>query len=191
MNRKLVNIVGIGFSVFMVVLTVYHFSEGNKYEYQITAAGIVLGLIPIIVERVSAFRFKIAVILAYYAFLFSALYLGSVRHFYSLGWWDIFLHLLSGVLIGAVAFGLIERMISKEAIKGISPMLVFLFVLSVAALGGVIWEIYEFSADHLIGTTTQGGGNSDTMIDLIADSTGGLIAAIASYIRWKQGAKKV
>ncbi len=186
MNRKLVSVIGIGFAIFMAVLTVFHFSEGNKYEYQITAAGIVLGLIPIIIERVSSFRFKIPVVLAYYAFLFSALYLGSVRHFYSLGWWDVFLHLLSGVLIGFAAFGLLERMILPEAARAIARMLVFLFVLAVAALGGVFWEIYEFSADHLIGTTTQGGGNPDTMIDLIADTTGGLAAAAISTIRWKQ-----
>lgn len=59
-----------------------------------------------------------------------------------------------------------------------SRSFVLLFLFSVSVLGGVFWEIYEFSADHLLGTTTQGGGNVDTMGDLIADSLGGLLVAI-------------
>ena len=66
------------------------------------------------------------------------------------------------------------------------PLVYFSFSLSFAALGGVLWEIYEFSFDQLFGMTLQGGGITDTMIDLIADTLGGLSIAIWAGIRFKR-----
>lgn len=45
--------------------------------------------------------------------------------------------------------------------------------------------MYEFSMDQLFHMTLQGGGNSDTMVDLIADTTGGLVIAVISLIKTK------
>jgi hypothetical protein len=72
----------------------------------------------------------------------------------------------------------------------ISPWIIFLFTLSFAALGGVIWEIYEFSSDQFFNMTLQGGGNDDTMIDLISDTGGGLIIALWAGFRTKMKVKK-
>ncbi len=61
-----------------------------------------------------------------------------------------------------------------------NPIFVFIFVLSFAALCGVIWEIYEFTIDTLFNLDMQGVeccGVTDTMVDLIAD----LIGSIISY----------
>lgn len=122
------------------------------------------------------------IMISYFVFLFASQYLGSILDFYRFGWWDTFLHLLSGALLAFVAIALYERMTHKEARKEISYWLVFLFVLSFSVFGGVVWEIYEFSMDQFFGMTLQGGGNFDTMVDLLADTSGAIvIAAIAAF----------
>lgn len=121
-----------------------------------------------------------------FSFLTGSQYFGSIRGWYGLGWWDTFLHFVSGLLLGFAAIALYERLVHRDAGKAISAWFVFLFVLGFAALGGVMWEIYEFSGDQFFGTTLQGGGNKDTMTDLIADVLGGLVVATGSGIRTKR-----
>ena len=43
---------------------------------------------------------------------------------------------------------------------------------------GVIWEIFEFSLDYVIGLNMQKSGLVDTMGDLIVNSIGSLFVAI-------------
>lgn len=135
-------------------------------------------------------QFNLPIIISYLIFLFASQFLGSILGWYGLGWWDTFLHLLSGSLLAFTGIALYERLVYRNAGKEISPWFVFLFTLSFSALGGVIWEIYEFSSDQLFGMTLQGGGNTDTMIDLIADTIGGLIIAVWAGVRTKIKVKK-
>jgi hypothetical protein len=91
----------------------------------------------------------------------------------TLGWWDLCLHGISGILLVCAGLALYERFGQKNT--G-SPGFTFLFALSFKALGGVLWEIYEFSVDQLFRLASQ-GGNIDTMTDLMADLAGGFLAA--------------
>mgnify|MGYP001208113832 CR=1 FL=1 len=52
---------------------------------------------------------------------------------------------------------------------------------------GVIWEIFEFAADQLLGLNMQKSGIMDTMTDLIVDFIGALIGAIMGYFYLKGG----
>lgn len=185
MKRKWVLMLSLAYTVFMAVLFFYYFSKGTTHSYQVALAGVLCGAIPLLLAKFTKLTFNLSVTLSYLAFLFASQYLGSILHFYGLGWWDTFLHLLSGALLAFVAIALYERLVHREGKTEVSPWLLFWFVVSFAVLGGVVWEMYEFSMDQLFHMTLQGGGNSDTMVDLIADTTGGLVIAVISLIKTK------
>ncbi|MBH0167979.1 hypothetical protein [Fictibacillus sp. 18YEL24] len=189
MKRKILLVLSAAYVIFMAYLCFYYFSKDETHSYQVAFGGIFCGLIPLGLILFTKIKFNMPIMISYFAFLFASQYLGSILDFYRFGWWDTFLHLLSGALLAFVAIALYERMTHQKARKEISYWLVFLFVLAFSVFGGVVWEIYEFSMDQFFGMTLQGGGNFDTMVDLLADTAGAIvIAAIAAFrtkIRFK------
>jgi len=114
-------------------------------------------------------------------FIFISLYLGTLNNFYRYEWWDTMLHVVSGIIIGFFAIIILKKHNPHNSMNSYNPIFVFIFVLSFAALCGVIWEIYEFTIDTLFNLDMQGVeccGVTDTMVDLISD----LIGSIISYI---------
>lgn len=185
MNRKLVIILSAMYVIFMAILAVYYFKQEQSFKSTIAIGGIVCGAIPLLLAIFTKLQFNLPIVVSYLLFLIGSQYLGSIRGWYGLGWWDTFVHFISGGIIAFAGIALYERMIHRNAGNAISPWFVFWFTLSFAALGGVLWEIYEFSCDQLLGMTLQGGGNKDTMTDLVADTGGGLLIACWSGIRTK------
>ena len=114
------------------------------------------------------------------------------------------LHIVSGGILGLIGFLLVYLMnkTAKEHELKLSPKFVALFTFTFALAAGVIWEIFEFLVDvtlntnmqrwadipaqPLIGRLEQGIGLLDTMGDLIIDTIGGLVAAVAGYIYLKE-----
>ncbi|CAN7243205.1 hypothetical protein LJR015_000924 [Peribacillus frigoritolerans] len=191
MNRKLVISLSIVYVLFMGALSIYYYTADETFKSLVSIGGVVCGAIPLYLALFTKLQFNLPIIISYLIFLFGSQFLGSILGWYGLGWWDTFLHLLSGSLLAFTGIALYERLVYRNAGKEISPWFVFLFTLSFSALGGVIWEIYEFSSDQLFGMTLQGGGNKDTMIDLIADTIGGLIIAVWAGVRTKIKLKKI
>ena len=178
MKRGIQNILSIGYAILMIVLFVILFMKGDKYRYPIALGGIACGLVPLALDKFFKIRFHLPFIISYFAFLVGSQCLGSMLKLYSLGWWDTFLHVLSGLLIAFLAIDLMEKFSTDQSRSEMSAWFIFLYVLSFGVFGGVLWEIWEFSVDHIIGTNTQGGGNFDTMTDLIADTVGAIVIAL-------------
>jgi len=117
-------------------------------------------------------------------FLYGSLFLGEVGGAYDrFWWWDVMLHLSSGVMLGFLGF-LILYILRVQGKLKMTPGLVAFFAFCVAMAGGAIWEIVEFLIDQLFGATMQ-RGNLDTMKDLIVDGLGaiGVVMAGYSYLR--------
>ncbi|MEE8669968.1 MAG: hypothetical protein SOI41_04780 [Heyndrickxia coagulans] len=186
MDRKIVFGISLVYVLWMAVLCAMQYTAGASWKAAVALGGVICGAIPLILSWIPRLRFHLPLVISYFLFLTGSQYFGSIRGWYGLGWWDTFLHFVSGVLLGFAAIALYERLVRRDAGKGVSAWFVFLFVLGFAALGGVLWEIYEFSGDQFFGTTLQGGGNKDTMTDLIADVLGGLVVATGSGIRTKR-----
>jgi hypothetical protein len=179
MKRGIQAILSISYTLIMIGLFVLFFLKGDKYRYQIALGGVICGLVPYALDKFFKIKFTLPFIISYFAFLVASQCLGSMLGLYSLGWWDTpFLHLLSGSLISFLAIDLMGKFSTEQSRSEMSAWFIFLYVLSFGVFGGVLWEIYEFSADQFIGTTTQGGGNFDTMTDLVADTFGALVIAI-------------
>ncbi len=174
----------------MAALAVYYFTNDVTFKGTVAIGGIVCGAIPLLLALFTKLQFNLPIVLSYLIFLVGSQYFGSILGWYGLGWWDTFMHLVSGAILAFSGIALYERLIHRSAGDEISPWFVFLFTLSFAALGGVLWEVYEFSSDQFFRMTLQGGGNTDTMTDLIADMVGGLVIAVWAGIRTKIKLKK-
>jgi hypothetical protein len=185
MKRKLVIIISLFYTVLMGVLAVIYLLDNQNFKFLISISGVFCGVIPLIMLLFTKIKLNLSFLLSYILFLFCSQFLGSIRGWYGLGWWDVFLHYMSGILIAFFAIAVFERLVPQEASNNISPWFIFLYILSIATIGGVIWEFYEFSMDQLFGMTLQGGGNRDTMIDLIADTLGGLTISFLPIIKVK------
>jgi hypothetical protein len=190
LNRKLVITLSFIYVLFMAVLCVYYYSTDESFKGSVAIGGIVCGAIPLLLALFTKLQFNLPIVISYLIFLVGSQYLGSILGWYGLGWWDTFMHVVSGAILAFSGIALYERLIHRNAGDKISPWFVLLFTLSFAALGGVLWEVYEFSSDQFFGMTLQGGGNKDTMTDLIADTIGGLVIAVWAGIRTKIKLKK-
>ncbi|HZG71943.1 MAG TPA: hypothetical protein VEY51_10465 [Chondromyces sp.] len=185
MGHKLVIIISTIYVVFMAALSTFYLTNDESFKALVSIGGVICGAVPLLLALFTKLSFNLPLTFSYLAFLFCSQYLGSILGWYSLGWWDTLMHVLSGIILAFVGIALFERFIPKVAARKISPWFVFLFTFSIAGLGGVLWEIYEFSSDQWFNMTLQGGGNRDTMIDFIADLGGGLLVAIWAGVRSK------
>lgn len=123
-----------------------------------------------------------------YIFCIFSLVMGTMWKLYdAIWWWDLLMHVASGVILAVIG-----NMVLNKLTKGreVPAALRFLFVVGIACTGGVVWEIYEFTADSLLGLDTQVTaltGVADTMWDLITDFAGGVIAGIALILFGNRG----
>jgi uncharacterized membrane protein YjdF len=162
---------------------------GQWFAALVTTGIILLTLFPILLAR----RYDVYVppefALLAVVFVFASLFLGDIHGYYTrFWWWDVALHTSSGFLLGIVGF-LLVHVLNETAEIGMKmkPGFVAFFALLFAMGAGVVWEIFEFAADELLGTNMQKpmlddvSGLTDTMWDLIVDTLGGLTISILGY----------
>ena len=174
-----------------------------KSSYVLMLLQCVLGVVAMFLPSMLQRRFKVQIpsymIVMYAVFLYCAIYLGEVRSFYRLiPNWDTILHTFSGAMLGALGFSLVTLLNNTDRVPlHLSPFFVALFAFCFAVTVGVVWEVYEFSADHILGTDMQkfgpGDGTAyvghaalfDTMADLIVDSVGAFVMSLIGYVSLK------
>jgi len=164
------------------------------------ALGMIIMLLPGILERKAKLTIPSGMIIAYAAFLYCAIYLGEVHSFYfRIPHWDTMLHGFSGGALGAVGIsmiGLLNK--SKSTSIPLSPGFVALFAFCFAVAAGTVWEIYEFAVDTIADLNMQKyaleSGEAligraalvDTMKDLIVDTLGALVISVFSYVSMRR-----
>lgn len=150
--------------------------------------------IPILLQKLVKVSIPQTLSAVFYLFVFCATTLGEAFHFYyRVSHWDDILHLSSGVMVGLTVSILITYYMKQKKISASTPLLIVVGTFCCAVAVGVVWEIYEFTADCLLGFNMQKfmlqDGTAlngqiallDTMKDLIVDCCGAGIAAIISY----------
>jgi Na+/melibiose symporter-like transporter len=185
MKRKLIVVLSVVFIIFMISLVVFYLIKGDSSRWQVSLGGIFVSAIPLLLLFKKNIPFNIPLILGYYLFIFCSLFLGSISSFYlHYKWWDSTLHFYKGLYVALAGVTLYKICIPEKVRDELSKWILFLFVLSLAALASVIWEVYEFLGDLTpITHTMQRGGNTDTMLDLLCGLVGGLLVAIYSLTR--------
>ncbi len=170
--------------------------------------GLVVMFVPSILQKKWTWPIPDYMYIMYFVFLYCAIYLGEVRNFfYLVPHWDTWLHISSGGMLGALGFIVVQQLNEFEGVSvRLGPIFVCLFALCFAVTVGVIWEVYEFTFDGLLGLTmqkfrledgTQLVGRAalqDTMEDLMVDFAGAFVVCFIGYIgarrRLARAAKK-
>ncbi len=174
-----------------------------KSDYVLMLSQCILGIIGFFLPNIISKKTKIVIpsnmYIAYILFLYGAVFLGEVRnYYYRVPHWDIILHTFSGAMLGALGFSFVNILNKHEKVHvKLSPLFVSLFAFTFAVSLGVIWEIYEFTFDGLLGLNmqkfalengTQLVGRTalaDTMEDLIVDCIGAFTMSVIGYISLK------
>lgn len=181
----------------------YRASGAYKIMIFQTVCGIVEINLPSFLERRFNLRIPRLFAIMFLVFVWGAIFLGEVADFYyRFVFWDDVLHLWSSMMLGFLGFSLIEILNNdkKHNKVSLSPIFVCIFAVFFTVFVGVVWEIYEFISDGILGinmqkyalgsaisdtgtTLLQGrAALTDTMTDLIVDLLGGLTASIVGYI---------
>lgn len=161
--------------------------------------GVLVLFFPNMISEKRGIRIPSRLYLLYVIFLFCAIFLGEVRNFYYIiPYWDIILHTFSGGMIAALGFSFITLLNDEENVHvKLTPFFVAFFAFNFAIMLGVVWEIYEYTADGLLGLNMQKfaledgtmligrDALADTMEDLIVDGIGALVISIIGYISLK------
>ena len=108
----------------------------------------------------------------------------SEASFYvGLSWWDHLTHTLSSSVVAAAGYATARALDEHSEAIYLPERFMFVFVLLFVVAFGVFWEVIEFAVAGvaaLAGTEsvlTQ-YGLSDTMLDLLFDTLGGVIVAV-------------
>ncbi len=114
-------------------------------------------------------------------FIYASIFLGEVGDAYEkFWWWDVLLHVSSGLVLGFVGFLIFYSLHGRNKVTA-SPFVLACFVFCFGLASGALWEIFEFVMDSFFGLNMQKNGLRDTMFDLIVDGAGSLVVARAAY----------
>ncbi len=174
--------------------------EKIKSDYLLMITQCMLGIAVMLLPTLFTHKLKImlpsVMCILYYIFLYCAIFLGEVTNFYyTVPHWDTMLHAMSGAMLGAVGFLVVDWLNKDNNVKvQLSPIFLSVFAFTFAIAVGVLWEIYEFSFDTVLGLnmqkhTTETGealvGNKalqDTMKDIIIDALSALLVAVIGFV---------
>lgn len=175
--------------ILIFINVINNFIKKDYYFTLIGVAAFILTFIPSLIFKIMKIEPDKSLYLSIIIFIFISLYLGTLNNFYRYTWWDTMLHTISGIIIGFFAIIILRKHSPNKSIDNYNKIFIFIFILSFAALCGVVWEIYEFTIDTLFNLDMQGveyTGVTDTMVDLIADLIGSIISYVIYHFTYKK-----
>ena len=152
------------------------------------AMGIGLCLIPTLYSRWMKVRIPLNACLIYHLFVFLAQFLGTYLGAYGyFEWWDVMLHLVSGILVGYAGLVLLvtldkDKVLFTKQYAGLLALIIF----TITVTGAGCWEIIEFIGDTFLGMNAQLGSLQDTMEDIICGTIVGAGFSIYVGVRMYQ-----
>ena len=206
-NKKITvrMVIGLITVLAQAVYAVYSLIQQNYIIMLECLIGILLVIVPGIIDKKLKLELPDLLYSVYFIFLFAAIFLGSGLGFYSkVPRWDDVLHSLSGALLTVLGFAIVmlynkrSKRITGTISAGFMAVLAFCFALAI----GAIWEIYEYTGDGLMQMSMQrfldADGNGlvgraalyDTMKDIIVDTLSALTTSIVGGILISKRSKR-
>ncbi|WP_211750389.1 hypothetical protein [Paenibacillus sp. Marseille-Q4541] len=99
-------------------------------------------------------------------------------------------HLLSGVILFFAGQFIIVKMAKRKGLGSLPSNIIIWFSLFFSVAMAGMWEIYEFTVDHLFGLKSQNGSLPDTMFDIICGTMGAVFASFYLLIKNKEKRNK-
>ncbi|MDZ4181867.1 MAG: hypothetical protein U1B83_03235 [Candidatus Cloacimonadaceae bacterium] len=190
----------------IVLLSAYaiidNYIIGDMITLASAALTVLLLMLPSLIQTVSKLRIPVSVRVVYLIFIICAMYLGEIHSFfYRFLWWDEFLHTCSAMMLAYVGFVLVNLLNrDSSAEMKLRPAFVAVFVFCFTAAFGLVWELFEFSMDGILGVNMLKGRDPfvpnslysyekalvNTMIDLALDAAGALLIALLAFFHLKR-----
>jgi hypothetical protein len=143
---------------------------------------LILSLLPLLAAGRFGIRLPLPFVAAVALFAFATIFLGEAFDFYTrYWWWDIALHGGSAISFGLIGFLFVFMLFEGDRYAALAwalALISFCLALSI----GTLWEIFEFAMDQLFGLNMQKSGLIDTMWDLIVDTFGASLGALAGFL---------
>jgi len=185
LNKIITNIV----RILIVLIAIFLISQKEFKNLGILAITMLLTFYDKIVEKVLKIKLEDKLKISLIIFIFAAQCLGTVLGFYGkFLWWDTMLHTISGVIFFFVGEAIIKQM-SNEKGK-LNNKIIIAFAVCFSLSTGVIWEIFEFFVDSLLGQNMQVTKGligqeavMDTMMDLISVTVGTIFISIVEILK--------
>ena len=141
---------------------------GNIWNAILCIFSLFLLVLPIFFQKKFKVELPDALEVLIFLFIFSAEILGEINNFYGLFKnFDTILHTLNGFLCAAIGFSLINLLNEKVDTFNLSPIFVALVAFCFSMTVGVVWEFYEYAADHILSIDMQ----KDTIVNSISSVT--------------------
>lgn len=158
--------------------------------------GIVVMFLPSMLVNRLNFNIPRPAIIAYFVFIYCAIFLGEIGAFYyRFEFWDDLLHFFSGGMLAILGYIIVDTLNTQKKIHvALSPLFVALFAFCFALTIGALWEIWEFAFDSMLGLNMQKfaletgellvgqEALADTMTDLIVDAVAGFVVSAICYV---------
>lgn len=192
--KKLLKVVNKLFFVVFIVCVIFTLinSYNSKNLLNMATALCILPLImvPFLLDKIKVYHMDEFLVFFYYLLIFLSLVMGGIHKFYyRIGWFDLFVHFISGFFTSIVAFILLEKnkLINKKY-KWFGFLFIILFSVNIA----VLWEYIEFFCDKLFNCDTQWvfeSGVNDTMTDMLIATLSGILSSFyyLYYLKKKIG----
>ncbi|MFN3994272.1 MAG: hypothetical protein ACK4IU_15335 [Tabrizicola flagellatus] len=148
----------------------------------VTLAALGLTVLPGLLASRIGLRLPPSFLAAIAAFVLATLYLGEVYDFYNrFWWWDLALHFGSAMGFGILGFLLIFMLFEGDRYAA-PPWAIGALSFCLAITVGTLWELFEYAMDTLFGFNMMKSGLPDTMGDIIVNTLGAALAAVAGVI---------
>lgn len=167
------------FAIFGVVLLALAFAEigfeivpkSTRISSALTA--IMFAFVFMLAEIIFRYRLPLMLHIIYFVYIFASVIVGSSFGVFRmdvpmmgemLGWYDKITHAVLGYVLCVIAIYLSQ----KAKLWGKTKSGDVLLILAISMAFASLWEIFEFSVDHILpGQTMQRNSLIDTMLDMI------------------------
>lgn len=168
--------------VLITVIGAVSFFVSNFLDFALSLLAMFLIFSPVLIRKEFNTNFPTLIDTLILVYLYLGTYLGSFKSFFEMiWWWDILMHLLTGINIALISFSIIFRLKEVKNYIQLSPSMIAFFSFAISMAAGGIWEIIEYMLDSLFGFELQ-KPHPDTMIDLIFVLIGGLLISAGGYL---------
>ncbi len=169
-------------SIFYILMGANIIENNNRVIFAFVFI-LICAWLPFIVEIIFKLKITKLSLVFYQVFLILSIILGSTWDLYNIiPFYDSVLHTLSGVLIAFIVYTLFKN---SKSTNNLSLVWLFVLIFSTCLAGGALWEVFEFVSDIITNGNMQKCLNLvgrdailNTMIDLICDTVGSLVATI-------------
>ena len=138
--------------ILVVISMIRQFMLGNYESVMLCVLTLLLFVVPMVVQVRLNVDFPQVLEVIILLFIYAAEILGEVNSYYTaIPYWDIMLHTLNVFLCGAIGFSLALCLDKDEKVFfRMSPLLIVIVSFSFSMTIGVLWEFFEYAADHIL-----------------------------------------